>query len=159
MNTADRPNSQPQPVTLRGAALMLDLQAGRFEAAGPALCCALRDWLSDADGPDFLARLGLPANRARIKNDMRDHALIAASELLVPGGSLAARTAALMEAAQIFARLRWPSWQGSPHPPSHANAIERKLHMAFVMNQGKRLRGDLHSIGDWSETYFRRILG
>jgi hypothetical protein len=138
---------------------MLELQAGRYDAAGPVLCLALRDWLNDDDaGPDFLSRLGLPGSRSRIRNNMRDHHLIAAAELLVPGGSLSVRTYALMEAVALFARLRWLCWQGSRRPPSGANAVEQCLHAAFILNQNRRRRGDLHSIGDWSETYFRRVL-
>lgn len=148
-------------VQLRGPALLLALQAGRDDLVGPVLCAALRAWLDDdrsIDGPRLMQRLGLPETRRRVLNKMRDTLLIAAAERLMPGASPQQKAVALMEHARLFARLRWPAWQGKSCPPSYADPVERLVHQAFVLDAGKRRGGALHSIGDWTDVYFRRLL-
>ena len=135
------------------------MQAGRYDAAGPVLCRALLDWLHDEDeSPSLFARLGLPATRLRIRNDLRDFHLIAAAELLAPDARLAIRVHALMEAVDLFARLRWAAWQHTPDAPSGASQVEQHLHAAFIANGYRRRNGDQRCISTWSETYYRRIL-
>ena len=135
------------------------MRAGRYDAAGPVLCQALLEWLDDEDrSPSFLARLGLPATRLQIRNALRDFHLVAAAELLAPDASLAVRAHVLMEAVDLFARLRWAAWQNTPTAPSGASQAEQHLHAAFMAHGYRRRNGDQHCLSDWSETYYRRIL-
>ncbi len=146
---------------LRGPALMLALQARRDDLVGPILCNALRQWLDDEaeiSGPALMQRLGLPETRRRVLNKMRDHLLIEAAELLMPGARPQQKAAALMEYVRLFARHRWSAWQGRSCPPGYADPIERKVHQAFHLDAGKRRRGDLRTIDSWSAVYFRRLL-
>lgn len=148
-------------VELRGPTLMLALQAGRDDLVGPVLCAALRAWLDDdrsIDGPRLMQRLGLPETRRRVLNKMRDTLLIEAAERLMPGASPQQKAVALKEYAKNFARVRWPAWQGKSCPLDYETAVERLVHRAFVLDHGKRRRSGLHSIGEWSAVYFRRLL-
>lgn len=158
MGQGREPNLLATAPALRGPALAAAALAGRHEAAGAVLSRALAEWLMDEDGPDLLARLGLPATRPRIRNDARDYHLVAAAELLTPGARLAIRAHALMEAAELFARLRWPSWQYLPGAPAGANTVEQHLHAAFRAHGYRRRNSEQHGIEHWSETYFRRLL-
>lgn len=159
MKLADAPGLRGHSSTPRGAALLAELYARRFDAIGPVLCLALLCWLNgEDDGPDYFAMLGLPTTRTRARNKLRDHSLISAAELLAPGGSLPEKTAALKKQIDSFALRRWPAWQGSPAAPVQANQVERHLHRAFVMDCGKRRRGEQHTIDRWSVTYIRKIL-
>lgn len=148
-------------VVLRGPTLMRALQAGRDDLVGPVLCEALREWLDDdrsIDGPRLMQRLGLPETRRRVLNKMRDTLLIEAAERLMPGASPQQKAVALKEYATNFARRHWPAWQGKSCPPGLAKPIDRLMHFAFYLDKGKRLGSELHSIGNWSDTYFRRLL-
>ena len=147
-------------VALRGPTLMLALQAGRDDLVGPVLCAALRAWLDDErdTGPDLMQRLGLPRTRNRVRNKLRDALLVEAAERLMPSASPQQKAVALKEYARIFARQRWPAWQGKSCPPGYATTVERLVHRAFVLDEGKRRCSGLHSIGEWSDVYFRRLL-
>lgn len=147
-------------VVLRGPTLMRALQAGRDDLVGPVLCDALRAWIDDKSrkAPDLMQLLGLPRTRNRVRNKLRDALLVEAAERLMPGASPQQKAVALIEYVDNFALKRWPAWQGKSCPPGCVTIIDRLVHRAFVLDAGKLRRSGLHSIGEWSDVYFRRLL-
>ena len=124
------------------------------------LMAAVVWWISEGENnpKGILARLHLPGTRRRVLNHLRDLQLIAAAELIHPGGAHYAKAVALRHACHHFGRRQWPSWWLLPAPPEQATKLEQVLFWAFKFDDGNIRENRPHTPADWSLSAFRKLL-